>query len=72
MIKSQVVTVTENASGVKSATVKDASPLDAVATALSTDSAVTGLIGLSQRALFFIGGMAVQSKLKADSYNFLK
>lgn len=72
MIKSQVVTVTENASGVKSATVKDASLLDVVTTALSADSAVTGLMGLSQRAAFFVGGMAVQSKLKANSYNFLK
>lgn len=71
-MKSQVVTVIENAQGVKSATLKDAGVADVLTTAISTDSALTGLLGLAQRGAFFLGGMAVQSKLKADTFNFLK
>lgn len=72
MAKSQKVTVTENSSGVVTATAANATPVDVLTTAISTDSAVTGMLGLAQRAAFFVGGMAVQSKLKTNTFNFLK
>lgn len=70
--KSQVVTVTEGANGAITATAEDATLVDTVTTLLSTKSALTGTYGLLQRGALFVGGMAVQSKLKTDSFNFLK
>lgn len=72
MAKSQKVTVTEDSAGVASVTTKDAEILDIVTTAISTESAVTGMYGLVQRGAFFIGGMALNNKLKSGSVNFLK
>lgn len=70
-VKSQVVTVAENAQGVIGSSTKDAGLVDLVTTVISTDTALTGMLGLAQRAGLFIGGMAVQSKLKTNSFNFL-
>lgn len=70
-VKSQVVTVAENAQGVIGSSTKDAGLVDLVTTVISTDTALTGMLGLAQRASLFIGGMAVQSKLKTNSFNFL-
>lgn len=72
MAQSQKVTVAVNASGQTVSTTVDANAADILLTALSADSAVTGMYGLIQRAGFFVGGMAVQSKLKTGSFNFLK
>lgn len=72
MAQSQKVTVAVNASGQTVSTTVDANAADILLTALSADSAVTGMYGLAQRACFFVGGMAVQSKLKTGSFNFLK
>lgn len=70
-VKSQVVTVAENAQGVIGSSTKDAGLVDLVTTVISTDTALTGMLGLAQRASLFISGMAVQSKLKTNSFNFL-
>lgn len=70
--KSQVVTVTQSASGAITATAEDATLVDTVTTLFSTNSALTGMYGLLQRGGLFVGGMAVQSKLKTNSFNFLK
>lgn len=72
MTKSQKVIVTTAADGKVSAATKDAELLDVVTTAISTDSAVTGAYGLMQKAALVAGGMAIQSKLKNDTFNFLK
>lgn len=71
-MESQKVTVTANAEGVAQATAVKASWMDALTTVISTDSAVTGMIGLAQRGALFAAGMATQSKLKTGSFNFLK
>lgn len=70
--KSQVVTVTEGANGAITATAEDATLIDTITTLFSTNSALTGMYGLLQRGGLFVGGMAVQSKLKTNSFNFLK
>ena len=51
------------------AVVEEAQILDILTTALSTDSAVTGTYGLIQKAALFVGGMAVQNKRRANSFN---
>lgn len=51
------------------ATLTDATVLDAVTTIVSTDSGVTGTLGLLQRVGLVVGGMAIQSKRLRDSYN---
>lgn len=71
-MKSQLITITEGTNGVVTAATKDAELLDVVTTSLSANSGVIGLHGLLQRGLFFIGGMATQSKLKYGTFNFLK
>lgn len=53
------------------ATASDATFGDVFTTALSTDTAVTGSLGLLQRGLFFVGGMAVQQKRKMGNWNVL-
>lgn len=60
--------VTLSADGT-TATVVDATLGDIVSTLLSTDSTVTGLYGLTQRAGLFIAGMAVQNKRVGGSLN---
>lgn len=52
--------VTLSADGA-TATVADATIGDIFSTALSTDSALTGMYGLTQRAGLFIAGMATQN-----------
>lgn len=52
--------VTLSADGA-TATVAEPSIGDIFTTALSTDSAVTGAYGLTQRALLFVAGMATQN-----------
>lgn len=52
--------VTLNAAG-DAATVADATIGDIFTTLVSTDSAVTGMYGLAQRAGLFVAGMATQN-----------
>lgn len=52
--------VTLNAAG-DAATVADATVGDIFTTLVSTDSAVTGMYGLAQRAGLFVAGMATQN-----------
>jgi hypothetical protein len=61
MAQSQKVTVAVNASGQTVSTTVDANAGDILLTALSADSAVTGMLGLTQRAGLFIAGMATQN-----------
>lgn len=70
--KSQVVTVVEGSNGAITATTEDATLIDTITTLFSTKSSLTGAYGLLQRGGLFVGGMAVQSKLKTNSFNFLK
>lgn len=72
MAKSQKVTLVEASNGTVTATTKDAEVLDIITTAFSTDTVVTGMIGLLQRAAFFAGGMALNNQLKQGTPNFLK
>lgn len=51
------------------AVVTEAKIMDTVTTLFSTDSAVTGTLGLAQKAALFAGGMIVQSKRKLGTYN---
>lgn len=72
-IKSQVVTVVEGSTpGTAVASTVDATLIDTVSTIVSTNSALTGMYGLLQRGGLFVAGMATQSKLKTNSFNFLK
>lgn len=52
-------------------TAEDAVFLDVITTAVSTDAALTGSLGLLQRGLFFVGGMMVQNKRKVGTWNIL-
>lgn len=72
MAKSQKVTVLAGTNGAHTATLKDSDLLDILTTAVSTDTVVTGAHGLLQRAGFFVAGMAVNNKMKHNSFNFLK
>jgi len=72
MTVSQKVTVAENANGDVTVTAKPAELMDVVTTAVSTDSALTGAYGFSQKAALVVAGMSIQSKLKTNSFNFLK
>lgn len=60
--------VTLSADGT-TATVAPATLGDIVTTLVSTDSAVTGMYGLAQRAGLFVAGMAVQNKRVGGSLN---
>lgn len=60
--------ITLSADG-ETATVADAKLGDILTTAVSTDSAVTGMYGLLQRAGLFVGGMAVNSFRLRGSIN---
>lgn len=53
------------------ATAEDAVFMDVITTAVSTDTALTGSLGLLQRGLFFVGGMMVQNKRKVGTWNIL-
>lgn len=53
------------------ASAEDAVFLDVITTAVSTDTALTGSLGLLQRGLFFVGGMMVQNKRKVGTWNIL-
>lgn len=72
MTVSQTVTITEAVPGTVVATAAPAEMLDVVSTLFSTNSAVTGMYGLIQRGGLFAAGMATQSKLKNNTFNFLK
>jgi surfactin synthase thioesterase subunit len=72
MAESQKVTVVEDAGGKVTVTAKPAELMDVVTTAVSADSAVTGMYGFGQKVALVVAGMAVQSKLKTNSFNFLK
>lgn len=72
MTVSQTITITEAVPGTVVATAAPAEMLDIVSTLFSTNSAVTGMYGLLQRGGLLIGGMALQSKLKSNTFNFLK
>lgn len=63
--------VTLNAAG-DAATVADATLSDIFTTAISTDSAVTGMYGLAQKALLFVGGMATQNMRLGNGLNPFK
>lgn len=60
--------VTVSADGA-TATVADAKIMDIATTAISTDSAVTGVYGLAQRAALVIGGMTINSYRLRGSFN---
>lgn len=72
MTVSQKVTVAENASGAVTVTAKPAELMDVLTTTVSTDSALTGMYGFGQKAALVVAGMSIQSKLKTNSFNFLK
>jgi len=63
--------LTLNAAG-DAATVADATISDIFTTAISMDSAVTGLYGLAQKGLLFVGGMVVQNARLGNGYNPFK
>lgn len=65
----KIVVTPANGTTPASASVSDAKIMDILTTAISTDSAVTGTYGLIQKAALFVGGMAVQSKRKLDTFN---
>jgi len=72
MTTSQKVTAVEDANGTVTVTAKPAELMDVVTTAFSTDSALTGAYGFAQKAALVVTGMSIQSKLKTNSFNFLK
>lgn len=51
------------------ATVAEATMMDIVTTAVSTDSAVTGTYGLVQKGLLLVGGMAIQNNRLGRGWN---
>lgn len=63
--------VTLSADGA-TATVATATIGDVFTTAISTDSAVTGLYGIAQKAGLVALGMAVQNNRLGNGWNFLK
>lgn len=72
MAKSQKITVTAGTNGEHTLSAKDSDLFDILTTSLSTDTVVTGGHGLMQRGLFFVAGMALNNKMKTNSFNFLK
>lgn len=72
MTKAQTITVTENAQGVVTATTKDFEIIDGVTSLISTNTAITGMPALLQKAALVAGGMSLNSKLKTGSFNFMK
>lgn len=63
--------LTLNADG-SAATVAPANISDIFTTALSTESAVTGMYGLVQKGLLFVGGMVVQNSRLGNGLNPFK
>jgi len=51
------------------ATVGEASMIDVLTTAISTDSAITGTLGLVQKAGLVVLGMSLQSKRKLGTFS---
>lgn len=72
MAESQKVTVVEKSDGSVTVSTAPAKLLDTVTTLLSTDSALTGALGLAQKIALVAGGMSLNSKLKTGSFNFIK
>jgi hypothetical protein len=60
--------VTLSADGA-TATVAVATAADILTTAISTTESLTGVYGLAQKALLFVGGMAVQNRRVNGSFN---
>lgn len=57
----------------KTASVADAKIGDVFSTIVSTDSAVTGIYGLAQRAALLVGGMAINAfRLRGTPNPFVK
>lgn len=65
---SKKVTIVEN-EGVTEAVVSDATIGDIVTTIISTDSAVTGVYGIAQRAALVLAGMSAQEFRRSGSIN---
>lgn len=72
MAESQKVTVVERQDGTVTVSTESAKLLDTVTTLLSTDSALTGALGLAQKIALVAGGMSLNSKIKTGSFNFIK
>lgn len=72
MSVSQKVTVAEGANGAVTVTAKPAELIDVLTTTVSTESALTGAYGFGQKVALVVAGMSIQSKLKTNSFNFLK
>lgn len=72
MAESQKVTVIERPDGTVTVSTESAKLLDTVTTLLSTDSALTGALGLAQKIALVAGGMSLNSKMKTGSFNFIK
>lgn len=51
------------------AAVADATLSDVFTTAISTNEAITGLYGVTQKALLFIGGMSFQNYRRGGGFN---
>lgn len=60
-----------NAAG-DAVTIAPATVTDVLTTAISVDSAVTGMYGLLQRGGLFLAGMATGSKVKTGEFKFWK
>lgn len=65
------VTVTTTG-GATTAAAEDAKIGDVLTTLISSDQALTGTLGLAQKAAILLGGMAIQSRRTTGSFNFLR
>jgi len=63
--------ITLNAAG-DAATIADATMGDIFSTVLSSDSAVTGMYGLAQKAGLVVAGMVVQNQRLGNGFNPFK
>lgn len=66
---SQKVTVVKNAEGVVTATREDAVFADIFTTLISSDQAVTGIMGIGQKAGLVAAGMVIQEYRRSGSLN---
>lgn len=55
-----------------SATVSDATIGDVFTTIIDQNTAITGMYGLAQKAVLFVGGMAVQNSRLGQGFNPFK
>lgn len=68
---SQKVTVVKAADGTLTATREDAVFGDMFTTLISSDQALTGVMGLGQKAALLVTGMAIQEYRRSGSVKFL-